>query len=122
MSVHAVHAGVTSAAWPLTSDLHMLSLTAMLDGGDLVVLVDGEVDVSTAPHLRSFLLQVDDGERVLVVDLSDMDFLDAAGLSVLVALQRRLAQRASQVVLRSPSASTRRLLQITGLEELFWLS
>jgi anti-anti-sigma factor len=51
-----------------------------------------------------------------------MDFLDAAGLSVLVALQRRLAQRASQVVLRSPSASTRRLLQITGLEELFWLS
>lgn len=99
-----------------------LDLAALPHGEDVVVTVRGEVDVVTAPQLRSFLFDAVAGARHLVLDLSDLEFIDAAGLSVLVATQRRLARRGSKVVLRSPPAITRRVLQVTGLERLFSLS
>ena len=51
----------------------------------------------------------------LVLDLSQLGFVDSSGLRVLISAQHQLADHGGTLVLRSPSETVRRLLEITGL-------
>ena len=84
--------------------------------GEATVSVRGEVDVYTAPQLRECLYGVVvDGNRRVVLDLSAMSFIDSTGLGVIVGTLKRLREGGGDLVLRSPSRSTRKVLEITGL-------
>ena len=83
----------------------------------------GELDMSTAPQLRDELLRLaSDGAREVTVDLSELQFMDSTGLSVLITGLKRLRERGGDLALRSPTPSTRRVLEITGLTEVFAIS
>lgn len=85
----------------------------------LVVAVSGEVDLSTAPTLRDHLLdRVELGERRLVVDLSDVGFLDSTGLGVLVMAYRAATQAGGGMVVACARPPVRRVLKITRLDVL----
>jgi anti-sigma B factor antagonist len=85
--------------------------------------VRGELDMSTAPELREPLLRLAKGEGVYVtLDLSGLAFVDSTGLSVLVTGLKRLRQQGGDLTLRSPTPATRRVLEITGLTEVFAIS
>ena len=59
-----------------------------------VVSVDGEVDISRAPVLREELRRsVANHDIGLVVDLSDTEYLDSAGVNVLFELAEELSER-----------------------------
>jgi anti-sigma B factor antagonist len=89
-----------------------------LDQDVLTVGVVGEVDMSTAPRLLEILDAVSEASRLVVVDLTEVSFLDSSGLNVLVKAQRRLAPRgiALRVVVPSDHA-LRRVFEIARLEE-----
>jgi anti-sigma B factor antagonist len=88
--------------------------------GTAVVHVRGEVDLYTAPRLREQLEEViGEGQRQLVVDLTEMDFIDSTGLGVLVGTLKRLRETGGEMSLRNPSRSTHKILEIAGLTELF---
>jgi anti-anti-sigma factor len=82
-------------------------------------MVRGEVDQLTAPRLTELLVARLRGTlRTLVVDLSEVDFLGAAGLSVLVhadLLARQIGVRMR--VVTGDNRSAIRPLTITGLDE-----
>ena len=83
----------------------------------------GELDMSTAPQLRDELLRlVSGGATMITVDLSELAFVDSTGLSVLITGLKRLRQQGGDMALRSPTAGTRRVLEITGLTEVFPIS
>ncbi len=83
----------------------------------------GELDMSTAPQLREELLRLtSDGARMVTVDLSELAFVDSTGLSVLITGLKRLRQQGGEMALRSPTPGTRRVLEITGLTEVFSIS
>jgi anti-anti-sigma factor len=79
-----------------------------------LVAVSGELDLLTAPQFRDELGVVPDGDVVL--DLSGVRLLAAAGLSVLLDLQDRQARVGAQVVLAAAPPLARRVLCMTGLE------
>ena len=80
----------------------------------------GELDMSTAPQLREELLRLATcGARTVTVDLSELGFVDSTGLSVLITGLKRLRQDGGEMTLRSPTPGTRRVLEITGLTEIF---
>ncbi|MGH3648125.1 MAG: STAS domain-containing protein [Micromonosporaceae bacterium] len=84
--------------------------------GQLVVLV-GRLDVHTVSAVRDKLhAAVDAGSGRLVVDMSDLQLVDATGLGVLVGTQRRAEQAGRQVLLRGTPPRLRRLLRATRLE------
>jgi anti-sigma B factor antagonist len=99
--------------------------------GDLQVLVSGdqpeyeiqlfgELDMSTAPALREELVElIAAGATMVTVDLSELAFVDSTGLSVLITGLKRLRQQGGDMALRSPTPGTRRVLEITGLTEVF---
>jgi anti-sigma B factor antagonist len=85
-----------------------------------VVVVAGEVEYGTAHTLRNALAEVvKDRTTELVVDLADVTFMDSTGLSLLLQVQARCETDRSRLVLRRPSARVRRLLDLSGLTDLF---
>lgn len=83
-----------------------------------VIRVRGDLDAHTAPELDAAVRQVvEEGADVVVLDLSDVDFVDSSGLRSMVLARGEDYQR--EVVLRSPGSATRRLLEITGLDDQF---
>jgi anti-sigma B factor antagonist len=109
---------VTAASLdPPTTDL--VSVTVSDAGPDVRVTAVGEVDSTSAPVLREHLDALLDGEvREFTVDLSQVTFLDSAGLCVLAAAHRRAVRQDVTMRVLASSRAVIRPLQITGLWEL----
>jgi anti-anti-sigma factor len=86
------------------------------------VAVVGEVDLATAPSLRTALLGLltdKDRPTALVVDLDAVTFLDCAGLSALVAVRNVAVDTGRPMRLTNPRPIVRRVLDLTGLSDVF---
>ena len=83
----------------------------------VTVAVRGEVDGASSSVLRSLLLDVVEGQGNLSVnlDLSEMTFIDSAGLSLLLEMHRLAVERGGSFVLHSPRPSTTKVFEIVGL-------
>lgn len=86
-----------------------------------VVAVHGELDVDGAAELRRMLIEAIDEHlgRRLVVDLEGVDFIDSAGLSVLVGGLKRAKEGEGDLVLVATGRSVTKVLELTGLTRLF---
>jgi anti-sigma B factor antagonist len=90
------------------------------DSGVDVVAVRGEIHVSTAPELSTRLAaSLDRGVTSLVIDLSEVEFIDSTGLSVLLNVLRRVTQRGGSLVIVCTNPTVLRLFEITRLESTF---
>jgi len=87
--------------------------------GQVVVAVSGEIDLYTSTRLRDTLDEIDIASvRRLVIDLSDVDFIDSTGLGLLVATARRLPIGSPFVVV-CRTEKVREVLLMTGLDRIF---
>lgn len=87
------------------------------DGGLTVVCIDGRLDASTATDVRERLhAAVGLGSGTLVIDLSDVQLVDATGLGVLAGTQRLAARSGRSMVLRGTPPRVARLLRIIGFD------
>ena len=76
----------------------------------------GELDVATAWRLRQRVLAaVGEGADCVLLDGSDVSFVDAAGLGALAGMADELARRGVRLELRNPSPALCRLLALTGV-------
>jgi anti-anti-sigma factor len=80
--------------------------------GLVVASVRGELDMATAPVLRSVLMAAGGPSTV---DLAGVTFIDASGLRVLVAAANRARGDGGELVLCGASRGVLRVLEITGL-------
>jgi anti-sigma B factor antagonist len=84
-----------------------------------VVSVFGEVDVYAAPALREGLTELlQDGSSV-VVDLTEVGFLDSTGLGALVAARTSAADQGASLPLVCTHQRILKLFTITGLDGVF---
>lgn len=88
--------------------------------GTLVFKLRGSLDLATAPTVRAALTEeTDKGSHNLVVDLTQLEFLDSTGLGVLIGAHRRAAERGRSLRLIISDGPISRLLNITGLISVF---
>ncbi|MGO9029539.1 MAG: STAS domain-containing protein [Acidimicrobiales bacterium] len=85
-----------------------------------VVAVAGEIDMATAPALRERLVAHETGhDRVVVVDLTSVTFIDSTALGVLVGAYRRLGDVGSVLRLVVTEARILKVFEITDLVSVF---
>jgi anti-sigma B factor antagonist len=81
-----------------------------------LLILTGEVCVASVPllyrHLADIALELGDD---LVVDLSPVTFIDASGLSFLIAAHKQLISSGARLIVYSPSRQVRFLLDLTRL-------
>jgi anti-sigma B factor antagonist len=84
--------------------------------GTQVVILAGELDSSNAASLQERVASIPpQPPRRLIFDLTDLRFMDSAGIAVLLGA----AAKASGVSLRNPSPIIRRVVEATGLSGVF---
>ncbi|HKC21052.1 MAG TPA: STAS domain-containing protein [Gaiellaceae bacterium] len=88
-------------------------------GDACVVSLAGELDLYNAPEVREALTNAcgDSAVRV-VVDLSEVEFIDSTALGVLIEARTLLNNRRG-FLLAAPGLETRRALAISGLDRHF---
>jgi anti-sigma B factor antagonist len=85
----------------------------------IVVALTGELDLYNAETVRAALLEACAAEpQRLVVDLSEVRFIDSTALGVLIEARSRLEDRRA-FRLAAPRLETRRALEISGLDRHF---
>ena len=85
------------------------------------LVVRGDLDLDTGPGLRQALadaIRENQGRRI-VVDLEGVDFIDSAGLGVLVAGRERARGEDGDLVLVATGRSVLKVLELTGLNRVF---
>ena len=98
------------------SDLGLVTLAVSGSAARPQLVVTGEIDSTTAPHVQSRLEQLlDAGARELTIDLTAVTFLDSAGLCALATMHRRASADGLGLRVLAASRAVVRPMQITGL-------
>ena len=86
--------------------------------GDVCIIrVGGCVDFDVAPQLKHYIVDhIGTGTRRLVVDLSDVEFIDSTAIGVLVGVLKRLRDLGGSLALVCDSDNVRNIFEIVGLE------
>jgi anti-sigma B factor antagonist len=88
--------------------------------GHHVIAARGEIDLFTAPDLKQVITDaIDGGSHRMVIDLSEVSFLDSTALGVLIGAVKKLRSRDGALAIVNTEASIAKTFQITGLDQIF---
>jgi anti-anti-sigma factor len=94
----------------------LLQIRRIDDEHGVVLALQGELDVSTAPELGAQLAEIEGGNPTsLLIDLSELEFMDSTGLTVIIRTRDRAAASGCRLLFRLGSPQVKRLLTLTGV-------
>jgi anti-sigma B factor antagonist len=86
------------------------------EGGRVVILVEGELDMNTAPLLeRELEAATQAPDAAVLLDLSRCEFIDSTGIALIVKAWQRV-EGEGRFALCGVGDQVKRVLDITGLE------
>ncbi len=91
-----------------------LTYTTHTHNGWTVLSIVGELDLHTAPQLKDAMAE--QGTH-LVLDLTQVPFMDSSSLGVIVAQLKQVRDRGGDLALMGLHDSPRKVLALTGLDE-----
>jgi anti-anti-sigma factor len=86
--------------------------------GMVIVTVEGELDIHSAPGLGEALALAADAGRHLILDVSGLRFCDCAGLSLFLRTQERARMAGGSLHLAAPTPSMRRLIAVARMSDI----
>lgn len=88
--------------------------------GNYKIQVSGQVDLYTSPDLRKAILDtVDKSNSQIMVNLSQVEYMDSSGVATLVEGLRSAMKQKKSFKILSPSAPVRKVLNLSRLETVF---
>jgi len=89
--------------------------------GHVVVALRGELDVTGAAEAEAAITALVARDQYLVIDMSTLDFTDCNSLGALLRARELARYGCGDMVLAAPQSYPRRLLVLTGQDEVFWV-
>lgn len=96
-----------------------LSISTDLVDGAAVVHIGGDLDVYTAPQLKETLASAMEGRKRLVLDLSQVHFIDSTALGVLVGALKQSQMESGDFRLVLDDPYLLKIFRITGFDGMF---
>jgi anti-sigma B factor antagonist len=85
-----------------------------------VIALSGEVDIYSAPQFKETLVKgIDEGARRIIVDLTNVSFIDSTALGVLVSGAKRVRPQNGGLDIVCADENITRIFEITGLDRIF---
>ena len=112
---------ITDDGEQMHGELGSLDIALSEDDDTATLRLSGELDMTTSPLLDAVLDQLlhprrEPVVRHLVVDMADVRFADAAGLSPVLHARAVLGKRTGCVLVRRPTRAVRRVLDVLSLQ------
>ena len=83
-----------------------------------LITVSGEVDLATSPDLDvAIIAAIDSGATSVVIDLTDVSFMDSSGLGVIVRALKRCREAENDLDLVITNERVLKVFGITGLDQ-----
>lgn len=96
-----------------------LELVMTQDGKSAVIHARGEIDAVTSPTLRAGIDRVARaGFTDVIIDLTQVTFLDSTAIGVLVGRLKALRQLGGSLTVASPTPRVQRLFEVTAVDQL----
>ena len=86
--------------------------------GDRLLVLQGEMDIATAPELLAMLTRLRAYNHAVVLDLSEVTFMDSTGLTILMDAWLEAERDGWSFSIRSASPAVRRVVALAGVERL----
>jgi anti-sigma B factor antagonist len=88
---------------------------------DIVTLsLSGKLDTTSAKAFEEKILgQIESGERRIVIDLAQLDYVSSAGLRVLLLASKRLSGANGKIALCSLKDQVKEVFDIAGFSSIF---
>ncbi len=90
----------------------------------LLIYLQGEIEFSHSPQLRSELVGLLDQQRPerLIIDLAGVPYMDSSGVATLVEVLQRQRNRGYKLVLHSLQSKVYSMFEIASLDRLFTIA
>ena len=97
-----------------------MQMKAYSSEDNLVVKLDGEIDHHSAAEIRESLdkMIMENRPKTMVLELSEIDFMDSSGLGLVLGRYRRLSEIGSKMLIKNPGRRTERILAMAGVDKL----
>jgi len=83
-----------------------------------IVRLSGEIDLNQSPELHEALVELcDESPPRIVVNLSDVQYMDSSGIGTLVEIFQRMRREGAKLIIVEPSERVRSVLEITKLDQ-----
>jgi anti-sigma B factor antagonist len=100
-------------------DSEGLSVRITRDAQVLTLAVHGEIDLANAEVLGAELEQAEQTNALeIILDLSDVGFIDSTGLRMIVVAGRRSALDSNRLGVRRGTGATARLMELTQIDQM----
>jgi anti-sigma B factor antagonist len=91
-----------------------------LGGEAYLIVLSGDFDLHTGPQFERRVLEaLGRGASELVIDLSDVSFIDSTTIGILMRTRKRLAPLQGRVLIVCTDRNILRLFEITALDRMF---
>lgn len=86
------------------------------EGNNQELILTGRFDASEAEKAKTVFLSLSEGKTV---DFAQLDYISSAGLGVLLAAQKRLAQRGQSLRLINVNSHIKDVFHFSGFDQIF---
>lgn len=97
-----------------------MDIDIQIAGNAIVAAVHGRVDTISAPAFEKAVLGALNGrEKLLVLDLSGLEYMSSAGLRVIISAAKTLKGKGGEMRLAATSGSVKKVFEISGFFSMF---
>ena len=98
-----------------------MQIKTKVHNNSLYILLIGELDEANAPYVRTHLdhtLETEKRFNKVIVDLSQLDFMDSTGIGVMLGRYKKLQSRNIPIYIINPSRQAEKIFQMAGLYDI----
>ncbi|MDO4338971.1 MAG: STAS domain-containing protein [Eubacteriales bacterium] len=95
-----------------------MDINMVTENGEMIVVLEGRLDTTTAPDLEKKVATALDCVSRLVLDFEKLSYISSAGLRVLLSLQKKMTARKGTMIVRNPNEVVMEVFEVTGFEDI----
>ena len=95
----------------------MMTIEKNRQGAELIVLLDGRLDTTSAPEFDAVVKNELAGVETFILDLKKLQYTSSAGLRVILLAQKTMNKQ-GKMILKNVAEAVMEVFEMTGLSDL----
>ena len=88
------------------------------EGNVATVHLDGEIDMDVTEKAKEVIFPVIDSGKEVHLNLSQVQYMDSSGISVLIESHQRALEKSTKVIIKDVSKSVLKVIMMAKLEQI----